>query len=242
MVLFPVILSLVAIVLPSFPANGKKVFPGLSTTLPKVQEEIVNKHNELRRAVSPKASDMLKMEWYAAAAEKAQDWANHCKYSHSEKEFRKPNVSCGENLLRSNIPLSWSSAIQMWYSESEDFIFNVGPKTPTAVIGHYTQVVWYSTFRVGCGIAYCPNFSLKYFMVCHYCPGGNFMERQYTPYKQGAPCASCPGHCEDGLCTNACDYQDRYSNCAEMKQTLTCNFTVVKKYCKATCNCEDKIF
>lgn len=50
------------------------------------------------------------------------------------------DVSCGENLLRSNIPLSWSSAIQMWYSESEDFIFNVGPKTPTAVIGHYTQV------------------------------------------------------------------------------------------------------
>ncbi|XP_033619234.1 cysteine-rich secretory protein 3 isoform X2 [Fukomys damarensis] len=204
MALFPVILLLVtALLLPSFPVKGdeKQVFAALSTTIPRVQREIVNKHNELRRAVSPSASDMLKMEWSSAAARKAQVWADQCKYRHSRNEDRKLDVSCGENLFMSSAPYSWSSAIQLWYDEEENFIFNVGPKTPSAVIGHYTQVVWYSSSRVGCGIAHCPrNPVLKYYMVCQYCPAGNYVARRYAPYKQGAPCASCPGHCEDGLC------------------------------------------
>ncbi|KFO30390.1 Cysteine-rich secretory protein 2 [Fukomys damarensis] len=149
----------------------KQVFAALSTTIPRVQREIVNKHNELRRAVSPSASDMLKMEWSSAAARKAQVWADQCKYRHSRNEDRKLDVSCGENLFMSSAPYSWSSAIQLWYDEEENFIFNVGPKTPSAVIGHYTQVVWYSSSRVGCGIAHCPrNPVLKYYMVCQYCP------------------------------------------------------------------------
>ncbi|XP_023567704.1 cysteine-rich secretory protein 3-like [Octodon degus] len=204
MALFPVTLFLVAALLPSFLANKKmdRAFSALSTTLPEVQKEIVNKHNELRRAVSPKASNMLKMEWSSAAAEKAQGWANQCKHGHSSKAYQKLNVSCGENLFKSNVPFSWSAAIQSWYNENKDFTFGEGPKPPTAVVGHYTQVVWYSSFRVGCGTAYCPNFPrLKYSMVCEYCPAGNFEERLYTPYKQGDPCASCPSHCEDGLCS-----------------------------------------
>ncbi|XP_010629408.1 cysteine-rich secretory protein 3-like [Fukomys damarensis] len=245
MALFPVILFLVtALLLPSFPVKGdqNEAFAALSTALPEVQEEIVNKHNELRRAVSPSASDMLKMEWSSEAAEKAQGWADQCSYRHSETEYRALNVSCGENLFMSSAPYSWSSAIQLWYDEEENFIFNVGPKTSSAVIGHYTQVVWYSSFRVGCGISHCPsNPALGYFMVCHYCPAGNNVRRLYTPYKQGAPCASCPGHCEDGLCTNGCDYEDKYSNCEDLKKAVTCNHPVVKNHCQACCNCEDKI-
>lgn len=36
-------------------------FAELSTSLPNVQKEIIDKHNELRRAVVPSASNMLKM-------------------------------------------------------------------------------------------------------------------------------------------------------------------------------------
>ncbi|KAM5256478.1 cysteine-rich secretory protein 3-like [Ctenodactylus gundi] len=172
MALFQVTLLLAAVLLLPVPANGNEneAFAALSTTLPEVQKEIVNKHNELRKSVSPGASNMLKMEWSKAAAEKAQKWANQCKQAHSQQEFRKQNTSCGENLFMSSAPMSWSTAIQEWYNEHNDFIYNVGPKTPTAVVGHYTQVVWYSSFRVGCGVAHCPNSALKYFMVCHYCP------------------------------------------------------------------------
>lgn len=40
----------------------------------------------------------------------------------------------------SSDPTSWSAAIQSWYDESLDFVYGVGPKSPNAVVGHYTQV------------------------------------------------------------------------------------------------------
>jgi hypothetical protein len=35
---------------------------------------------------------------------------------------------------------SWSSAIQGWYNEYKDLTYDVGPKQPDSVVGHYTQV------------------------------------------------------------------------------------------------------
>lgn len=40
----------------------------------------------------------------------------------------------------SSYPSTWSNAIQSWYDEVHDFVFEVGPKSPQAVIGHFTQV------------------------------------------------------------------------------------------------------
>ncbi|PNJ22886.1 CRISP3 isoform 1, partial [Pongo abelii] len=168
MTLFPVLLFLVAGLLPSFPANEDKdpAFTALLTTQTQVQREIVNKHNELRRAVSPPARNMLKMEWNKEAAANAQKWANQCNYRHSNPKDRKTSLKCGENLYMSSAPSSWSQAIQSWFDEHNDFDFGVGPKTPNAVVGHYTQVVWYSSYLVGCGSAYCSNQKvLKYYYV-----------------------------------------------------------------------------
>ncbi|XP_008580716.1 PREDICTED: cysteine-rich secretory protein 3 [Galeopterus variegatus] len=221
MTLLLVLLFLAAELLPSFPAGAYEDsdFPALLTTLSQVQSEIVNKHNELRKAVSPSASNMLKMRWSSAAAANAQKWADNCRYEHSDSDFRRTSLSCGENLFMSSRPTSWSYAIQSWYDEYRDFAYGVGPKTPNAVIGHYTQVVWYSSFLVGCGMAYCPNSSLKYFYVCQYCPA-----------------------CDDGLCTNGCEYEDRYSNCKQLKTSLGCTNELVKNDCKASCNCSNKIY
>ncbi|XP_054541868.1 cysteine-rich secretory protein 2 isoform X2 [Gorilla gorilla gorilla] len=203
MALLPV-LFLVTVLLPSLPAEGKDpAFTALLTTQLQVQREIVNKHNELRKAVSPPASNMLKMEWSREVTTNAQRWANKCTLQHSDPEDRKTSTRCGENLYMSSDPTSWSSAIQSWYDESLDFVYGVGPKSPNAVVGHYTQLVWYSTYQVGCGIAYCPNQdSLKYYYVCQYCPAGNNMNRKNTPYQQGTPCASCPDDCDKGLCSS----------------------------------------
>ncbi|CAM5131081.1 unnamed protein product, partial [Natator depressus] len=51
------------------------VYATLTTDLPEVQIEITDKHNELRRLVSPTASNMLKMVWNAEAAKNAKSWA-----------------------------------------------------------------------------------------------------------------------------------------------------------------------
>ncbi|KAG8511964.1 Cysteine-rich secretory protein 2, partial [Galemys pyrenaicus] len=203
-------------------------FYNLSTSKAEVQGDIVNKHNEKRRSVSPKASNMLKMSWSSEAAENAQKWANKCTLSHTTSH-------CGENLFMSSNPRSWSQAIQSWYDEVNDFVYAKGPKNPKAVVGHYTQVVWYSSYLVGCGIAYCPNQTLlKYFYVCQYCPSGNIISRINTPYQQGAPCASCPNDCDNGLCTNSCKYQDTYSNCKELVAKMSCNYKDYKDKCKAS--------
>uniref|UniRef100_A0A671ER64 Cysteine rich secretory protein 3 n=1 Tax=Rhinolophus ferrumequinum TaxID=59479 RepID=A0A671ER64_RHIFE len=243
MAVFPVLLFLAPVLLPFFPANGEDPdFNTLKTTRNEVQREIVNKHNDLRRAVSPPASNMLKMKWDSQAAANAQEWANKCLYKHST-DRKIGTSSCGENLFMSSHPTSWSYAIQSWYDENRDFIYGVGPKNPEAVVGHYTQVAWYSSFRVGCGIAHCPGENkLQYYYVCQYCPAGNIISRENTPYLEGTPCARCPNDCVNGLCTNSCDYEDAYSNCKQLKDQVGCKDSITKDNCKASCNCPDKIY
>lgn len=244
MTLLPLLLFLADMLPPSLLQydSQNQVLEDLSTTRESIQEEIVDKHNQLRGMVSPRGSDLLKMQWNSDAQVNAQTWANRCTYQHSPQESRKiKNLRCGENIFMADYPASWSQAIQSWYDESGDLNFGSGPTTPGAVVGHYTQLVWNSSHQVACGVAECPNHPLKYYYVCQYCPPGNFINRRYTPYTVGEPCASCPNHCEDGLCTNRCDYEDKYSNCPSLKASLTCEYAMVKEDCKATCNCEDKI-
>ncbi|KAL8173277.1 UNVERIFIED_CONTAM: hypothetical protein K2H54_043753 [Gekko kuhli] len=144
----------------------------LSTDLPERQKEIVDKHNDLRRKVEPKASNMLKTEWNGTAAKNAKSWADECDYNHSPTSRRtiENDLICGENLFYSSVPKSWSEAIQAWFDEKADYIYGTGPKTENAVIGHYTQLIWYKSFLIACAVARCQHDLYKYFYVCHYCP------------------------------------------------------------------------
>ncbi|XP_055471177.1 cysteine-rich secretory protein 2-like [Psammomys obesus] len=239
---FQLMLLLFALLLQSMPIEGKDPeFTSLTTNHPYIQSEIVSKHNELRKAVKPSAKNMLKMEWSVAATTNAQKWANNCILEHSKPEDRKINVGCGENLFMTSDPTLWSVVIQSWFDESKSFIYGTGAKG-NAAVGHYTQLVWYSSFKVGCGVAFCPNQEmLKYFYVCHYCPAGNNVMKKATPYIQGEPCASCPNNCENGLCTNNCNFEDVLSNCESLKASAGCDHQLLKEKCQATCLCEDKI-
>jgi len=50
--------------------------------------------------------------------------------------------------------------------------------------GHYTQVVWESSVRIGCGMAECSHFEgLKFggsFVICQYYLGGNYPTKPYN--------------------------------------------------------------
>jgi pathogenesis-related protein 1 len=39
--------------------------------------------------------------------------------------------------------------------------------------GHYTQVVWRASVRIGCAIVNCPNLTYHETVLCDYSPGGN---------------------------------------------------------------------
>lgn len=63
-------------------------------------------------------------------------------------------------------------------------------------VGHYTQVLWSRTYKVGCG------YSAVAGTVCNYSPGGNFVG--VPPFVVGAACSACPDshpYCNNGLCS-----------------------------------------
>ncbi|XP_074093272.1 cysteine-rich secretory protein 3-like [Macrotis lagotis] len=240
MILLPVLLFLASILFPSYSAEQRLSFDSLSTEHEEIQREIVDKHNVLRANVFPSASNMLKMQWLKEAGETAQKWANRCTFKHSEEKDRDIDGTCGENLFMSSAPFSWSKAIQFWYDEVNHFEFGKGSTTKEAV-GHYTQVVSYNSYGIGCGFANCSGSYYNYFYVCHYCPGGNIVSRLNSPYEIGRPCAKCPNSCSNNLCTNPCKHKNLISNCSQLLKNFSCNHSLLQLNCKATCLCPNQI-
>nr|BBB89277.1 cysteine-rich secretory protein 2 [Cynops pyrrhogaster] len=208
--------------------------PTLDTNNADVQKLICDKHNELRRSVVPPASDMQKVEWSTEAAATAKKVAAKCIFEHSSETERTISTStCGENLAKaSGMSLSWDDCIQEWFNENKDFKYGTGAIREGAMIGHFTQVVWGKTVRVGCAFQRCPDFGLY---VCHYAPQGNIGTVITKPYEQGTPCAKCPNNCENKLCTNSCLYGDLNPDCPTYKPF--CSQASVSSVCQATCGC-----
>jgi len=233
---------------------------------------IVRIHNKFRSSVVPPAEDMLKMSWDEEAAELAQTWSDSCQllqHNNSTGRWTKRFGECGENIFVSTQPVPWFFAVETWWLKKK--FFNYGNrKTNLTQVGHFTQLVWNSSHKVGCGLTYCnANQGTKnspppyYIYVCNYCPIGNFAHRLHKPYAAGTHCAACPGQCTSRLCTNSCPVADYWSNCGDLLhdmgdghhhsrdvrhqrghyQSRLCTDSYRSKYCKATCQCGlDKIY
>ncbi|NXP79560.1 CRIS protein, partial [Ramphastos sulfuratus] len=179
-------------------------FDALSASKADQKKLIIDSHNALRRGVNPTASNMMKM---VSCLLMTMELLPLFAFSHVSvfcaflSTFLLSAVQCGENLFMSTAPVPWTAVTQAWYNEKKDFTYGSGAKTPGAVIGHYTQMVWHNSYLLGCAAAFCPNKTYKYFYVCHYCPAGNLLSSIKTPYKAGKPCADCPNACEKGLCS-----------------------------------------
>ncbi|CAD7676933.1 unnamed protein product [Nyctereutes procyonoides] len=187
---------------------------GVAThALPGIEDEAfsqacVRAHNKFRSEVSPRASDMLYMTWDPALARIAKAWARNCRFEHNGQLHSKtlhPNfTSVGENIWTGSVSIfSVSSAITSWYNEVHDYDFQT--QKCNKVCGHYTQVVWADSYKVGCAVQYCPTvaglqFSNTAHFICNYGPGQSYR----TPYKRGSTCSACPNNdkCLDNLCTN----------------------------------------
>ncbi|XP_006267458.1 serotriflin [Alligator mississippiensis] len=220
------------------PALG---FTALSRSTADNHKVIVDKFNDLRSNVSPAASNMLKMEWDPDVAASAQKWANKCQNTISpDEESTVRGVHCGETIAQSSRPVSWSAVIQHWYDRVKYFKYGVGGTDKNESFNTYTQVVWYNSYQIGCGVAYCPNDQFNFFYVCHYCPAGNIVEDLARPYKAGPKCGDCPDACENGLCTNPCRFHDTGSDCSTLKDLFGCT-DMVKEKCPATCKCTTEI-
>jgi len=206
---------------PSEECKKKTIARGMSEA---VKAAMVAKHNELRRKVAqgnqpdqPPAANMRQLVWDEELATSAQRWADQCTYSHDYAKQTLDGVYVGQNLYQ-----TWGGeinqkerddasvgTIQNWFDEVGDFKReNINPfkDIPSPVTGHYTQVVWANTAKVGCGNVYFrdeeaqPNFPFHNYIVCNYGPGGNFIDG--SMYIEGTACESCPSSttCVDSLC------------------------------------------
>lgn len=184
----------------------------LEITDEKFIDECVKEHNWARSSVKPPSSDMLYMTWDEGLAITSRAWARHCVFEHNIylKEVRRVHPtfpSVGENIWVGSPPSSFNvkAAIKSWVDEKQHYDYK--SQTCNKVCGHYTQVVWASSYKVGCAAQLCKNGVRNFhdgesvIFVCNYARAGNVNGRR--PYEtQGAACSGCKDTCEENLCRN----------------------------------------
>lgn len=148
---------------------------------------VLNAHNK------PRYKHGLKpLTWSNELAKYSQQWADNLGSSGSCKMVHRPGTPPhGENLYWAS-PISWStgeSAVQkvnikkvvkVWADEEAWYDYESNSCEPGQQCGHYTQMVWESTTKVGCAIKVCDDKSQSW--VCSYDPPGNFTGQR--PYKK----------------------------------------------------------
>ncbi|CAI7990283.1 Peptidase inhibitor 16, partial [Geodia barretti] len=139
------------------------------------------------------------------------------------------NSNYGENVYRQTTSKNFASdvnfehMVQLWYDEVSyyNYWFNSCRLPEGLSCGHFTQVVWANTERVGCGVKICEDRNVtRTLVVCNYDPAGNIKPDRnsptYRPYTSGLPCTRCPSthpSCQNNFCVQS-------SGAQEVKQQL----------------------
>jgi hypothetical protein len=147
------------------------IFTAPSSRQPDLAARILAAHNAERRKFGLPA-----LEWDDRLAQEAQQWAAGLAHSgqlqHSSAEKRR---GAGENLFIGTAGAYRVEAmIDFFLEERRDFKPGTFPQVARngdwTSVGHYTQIIWRDTRRVGCGLAKANGNEA---MVCRYVPAGN---------------------------------------------------------------------
>jgi pathogenesis-related protein 1 len=133
-------------------------------------------HNQVRAGVG-----VGPLEWDDDVAAVARAWAARCVDEEApaglvdHNEGRGP---LGENIYGSTAATDGPAAVASWASEGA--AYDHESNTCSALTcGHYTQVVWAATTKVGCALQDCPALRFRSTVVCDYAPAGNDGGRPY---------------------------------------------------------------
>jgi pathogenesis-related protein 1 len=141
-------------------------------------QKALDLHNKIRKEVG-----VPDLQWSKELSVFAQEWADHlakkCNMEHRPRTGTWAQ-RYGENIF-------WGSngdmytvvdACNSWYSEKKDFSGPSFTGHEENVVGHYTQMVWRTTTKVGIGVAKCNNGAV--IIVANYDPPGNYLG--HNPY------------------------------------------------------------
>lgn len=108
----------------------------------------------------------------SGAAAQAQQMAMTGMFEHSNRQARR---GIGENLwMGTHGAYSVEAMVGAWASEKRDFVPGIFPAVSRtgkwSDVGHYSQMIWPETTRIGCALAATARVD---YLVCRYAPAGN---------------------------------------------------------------------
>lgn len=131
-------------------------------------KEFLDAHNKARldEGLPPFTYDQTLADY---ARKHALSHARDCALKHSDGPY-------GENLFWGNAAKSlvWTpkDAVYAWVKEKKYYNRKTNTCMPRQKCGHYTQIIWRDTKKVGCALSNCKGKST--YIVCEYDPAGNY--------------------------------------------------------------------
>jgi len=147
-----------------------------------IDADMVAAHNAVRSRLG-----LPDLVWSEELADYAREWALYlaeeksCRIEHRPRNGEYAR-KYGENLYWAS-PVRYSdgrrevqdvraeAVVADWVGEAKYFDYEANSCRENRACGHYTQVVWRATERLGCARAVCPDKGQVW--VCNYDPGGN---------------------------------------------------------------------
>jgi hypothetical protein len=131
---------------------------------------ILHLHDSVRSALH-----LPGLQWSPALAKDALEWGKRlARDNKGHHDARLITLNEGENLWWGTADaFSYVDMVGYWANEQKNFVYGVFPNcqsSPSAVVGHYTQIVWKNTTSVGCALV---GNGKTDFLVCRYSPPGN---------------------------------------------------------------------
>jgi uncharacterized protein YkwD len=126
-------------------------------------------HNSVRRSVG-----VAPLVWSESLGAFAREWADYL--AAHRQFFHRRDSPYGENLFEiTGARAALAEVVNDWAAESKNYEYR--SNTCRGVCGHYTQIVWRDTQRVGCAAARSGQTEV---WVCNYDPPGNWAGKR--PY------------------------------------------------------------
>lgn len=131
--------------------------------------ELLDAHNAVRIKLN-----LPLLKWSNDLAASSRKWADAL--AAQDRFYINPNTPYGQNLFMASGGSASPTAV-VWHWASESRNYDHDSNTCGGICGHYTQLVWKNTSKVGCAVARRKD---KEVWVCDYDPPGNVLGQ--TPY------------------------------------------------------------
>ena len=189
--IFPLLVT-VGLLVSATPSRLRQEAQTPATITSQERDAVLAAHNNARQNDVPgnTGGPLRALEWddgLAAASHTYAETIAKTQCGNGDHDVTRGDV--GENLFSAGTsdpqapPRSGADAVASWVAEKADYSYASNICKAGAQCGHYTQIVWRDTTKVGCGRATCTaNDMVHTHWVCRYSPAGNVNVDTTKPY------------------------------------------------------------